>query len=64
MANKSPAGASLTGGLILLSISCVCIGYGLCSIVNELEGGAVLAGVGASFAGLAAILLSKSGARG
>ena len=64
MSEKSGAGGKLAAGLILLSVSCVCIGYGLCSIVNELGGGAVLTGVGASFAGIATILLSKSAAQG
>ncbi|MEL6666928.1 MAG: hypothetical protein AAFQ24_12390 [Pseudomonadota bacterium] len=39
MSNENKASESSAPGLILLSISCVTVGYGLCGLVNNLGNG-------------------------
>lgn len=57
--SSSSANSALAGGMILLAISCMNIGYGLCMLVNGLEGAAVLLGIGAAMAGLSTIFISR-----
>lgn len=60
MANSSKGDASLAAGLILLAISCVLMGYGLCLMVHDLEGAGPLLGMGGAFAGFSTILIARS----
>lgn len=60
MADKSVHGGLLAAGMIALSVGCVSIGYGLCSIVNGLDGGAVLAGAGAAGAAISSMLFTRA----
>ena len=59
MSGKSASNTSLNGGIILLAISCINIGYGLCALVNGLANAALPASVGAMFAALSTILIAK-----
>ena len=52
-------GSNFVAGLMLFGIGCISIGFALAKIVNDLDGGAPLAGVGAMCAALAAVLLSR-----
>lgn len=60
VARKSGAGAFLATGLIVLSVGSACIGYGLCAMINGLDGGAVLTGAGGAAAALATIFVARS----
>lgn len=60
MSRKSYSGAPLGAALVLLAVSGVCIGYGLCQFVHDMDGAAVLLGVGGSMAGLATIFVVQS----
>lgn len=60
MERKTGAGALLAVGLIALSVGSACIGYGLCAIMNGLDGGAVLTGAGGGAAALATIFIARS----
>lgn len=46
MQKKPGADALLASGMIALALGGVSIGYRLCSMVNEFDGGAVLTGAG------------------
>lgn len=52
--------SNFVAGLILFGIGCISIGYALAKIVNGLEDGAPLAGVGAMCAALSAILFARA----
>ena len=52
--------ASLAAALVLLSVACVNIGYGLCLLVNDLGNAGVPLGVGASMSGLATIFITRA----
>lgn len=60
MERKNGAGALLATGLIVLSVGSVCIGYGLCAMINGLDGGAVLIGAGGGTAALSTIFIARS----
>ena len=60
MSQTSKTGASLAAGLILLAISCLNMGYGLCMLVNDMDGAGVPLGIGASMSALATILIVRA----
>lgn len=60
MERKTGAGALLATGLIVLSVGSISIGYGLCALINGLDGGAVLTGTGSGAAAIAAIFIARS----
>ncbi len=62
MASTNPATGALVAPIILLCVGCICIGYDLAKIVNDLDGAGPLVGVGATCSGLAAILLTRASA--
>lgn len=57
--SSSNGNGALAAGMILLAISCINIGYGLCMLVNGMEGSAMLLGGGAMMSGLSTILISR-----
>lgn len=60
MAEKAGPNASLTAGTILLAISCLNIGYGLCMSVNGMENAIMPLGIGVMLSGLATLFIAKS----
>lgn len=60
VAGKTGSGAFLAIGLMVLSVGSACIGYGLCAMMNGLDGGAVLTGAGGAAAALATIFIARS----
>ena len=52
--------SNMVAGLILFGIGCISIGYALAKIVNDLEGGAPLAAVGAVCAALSSVIFSRA----
>lgn len=57
-------GSNFVAGLILFGIGCVSIGYALAKVVNDLDGGAPLAGVGAMCAALSSIMFARGTQKG
>lgn len=60
MAEKAGPAASLTAGTILLAVSCLNIGYGLCMSVNGMDNAIMPLGIGVMLAGLAGLFIAKS----
>ncbi|KPQ34934.1 MAG: hypothetical protein HLUCCX21_01355 [Porphyrobacter sp. HL-46] len=60
MADKAGPTTSLAAGTILLAISCLNIGYGLCMSVNGMGNAMMPLGVGVMFAGLSTMFIAKS----
>ncbi len=60
MGKKAGPSASLTAGTILLAVSCLNIGYGLCMTVNGMENAMMPLGIGVMLSGLATLFIAKS----
>ena len=60
MGEKAGPNASLTAGTILLAVSCLNIGYGLCMSVNGMENAMMPLGIGVMLSGLATLFIAKS----
>jgi len=60
MASSSSNGASLGAGLVLLVVGSLNVGYGVCLLVHDLEGGPVLTGIGAMLVALATIFVTRA----
>jgi predicted phage tail protein len=60
MAKKAGPSASLTAGVILLAVSCLNIGYGLCMTVNGMDNAMMPLGIGVMLSGLATLFIAKS----
>jgi predicted phage tail protein len=60
MAKKAGPSASLTAGTILLAVSCLNIGYGLCMTVNGMDNAMMPLGIGVMLSGLATLFIAKS----
>jgi len=60
MARKAGPNASLTAGTILLAVSCLNIGYGLCMTVHQMDNSMLPLGIGVMFAGLATMFIARS----
>ncbi|MFU7529020.1 hypothetical protein [Qipengyuania sp. ASV99] len=60
MANKADPNASLTAGVVLLAVSCLNIGYGLCMTVNLMENAYLPVGIGVMLSALATMFIAKS----
>ncbi len=59
MTQPSTVNASLPAGLILLAVSCLNMGYGLCMLVNDMEGAGVPLGIGAAMSALSTIFIVR-----
>ena len=60
MSEASKPGAPLAAGMILLAVSCLNMGYGLCMLVNDMDGAGVPLGIGASMSALATIFIVRA----
>jgi predicted phage tail protein len=60
MTQKAGPNASLTTGIILLAVSCVNIGYGLCMSVNGMDNSLMPLGIGVMLSGLSTVFITKS----
>jgi hypothetical protein len=60
MGKKAGPGASLTAGVILLSVSCLNIGYGLCMTMHGITNAYLPVGIGVMFSALATTFIAKS----
>jgi predicted phage tail protein len=60
MAHKVGSNASLSAGIVLLAVSCLNIGYGLCMTVNGMENAMMPLGIGVMLSGLATLFIAKS----
>lgn len=60
MGEKASPNASLTAGTILLAVSCLNIGYGLCMTMHGIANAYLPVGIGVMFSALATIFIAKS----
>ncbi|MEE4316734.1 MAG: hypothetical protein V2I74_07105 [Erythrobacter sp.] len=60
MGEKAGPNASLTAGTVLLAVSCLNIGYGLCMTVNGMDNAMMPLGIGVMLSGLATLFIAKS----
>jgi hypothetical protein len=60
MGEQAGPNSSLTAGTVLLAVSCLNIGYGLCMSVNGMENAMMPLGIGVMLSGLATLFIAKS----
>ncbi|MDP2131225.1 MAG: hypothetical protein U0975_02600 [Erythrobacter sp.] len=60
MENPTGSNASLSAGIILLAVSCLNIGYGLCMSVNGMENSIFPLGIGVMLSGVATIFIVRN----